>query len=144
MTISYQAIADRAVVIVGSADPVQHQAAFDTMAAETTTTMADALWESELSIMSRLGVTAADTILSKIETAVGSDRVTRMIRSAKGVNLADPQTIGLINSLVAASVLSQAEADALLSVNQIVTPVWPGLQLGHVQNALELRQRGDI
>lgn len=139
----FTAIADRAVEIIGSADPSQFQTAYDVMKDEEKTQNKESNWESELAIMSRLGPIEADTILTKIESAVPA-RLVRMIQSERGVNLADPQTIGLISSLVAAKVLTQAEADDLLATNTEDVAAWPGITKGQVYDALSLRAGGKI
>ena len=139
----FTAIADRAVEIIGSADPSQFQTAYDVMKDEEKTQNKESNWESELAIMSRLGPIEADTILTKIESAVPA-RLVRMIQSERGVNLVDPQTIGLVNSLVAATVLTQGEADDLLATNTETVTAWPGITRGQVYDALSLRAGGKI
>lgn len=138
MKVDYAAIAD--AVQPGE---VAEQA-FTRMAAETVTTpVVGDVYESELGLMSRLGVHDADAILSAIEAAV-PERVTRMIRSDRGINLADPQTQGMVAQLVAGGVLTQADSDKLLATLTKTEPAWPGLKLGHVINAVEWRAAGRI
>lgn len=136
--VDYKAIADRASELTGTVEEI-HAA----MAAESTTQTLDANWETELAIMSRLGVEQADIILGKIESAV-PPRVQRMIQSERGVNLADPQTLGLISQLVAGGVLTQAEADALLASNTETVLTWPGLTLWQVRDAIAMRAAGEV
>jgi hypothetical protein len=138
MSVNYRAIAD---AVLPEED---YQTAFARMSAETVTeTVEGEVWVTELSIMSRLGVVLADTILTKIEAAVPA-RVQRMIQSDKGINLNDPQTLALVNGLVAATILTQDEADALLAPLSTTKPKWPGLAPGHVQNAMQWRAGGII
>lgn len=138
MSVDYKAIAD--AVLPGE----DYETAFARMSAETVTeAVTGDVWESELGIMSRLGVVLADTILTKIEGAVPA-RVQRLIQSEKGINIADPQTQGLVASLVAGGVLTQAEADALMAPLSVTRPKWPGLKPGYVQNAIDWRAQGVI
>lgn len=139
----FSAIADRAVAIIGSADPAQFQMAYDAMITETESVALTENYETERAVLSRLGVTTGDAILTKIESAVPA-RVQRLIQSETGINLADPQTIGLVASLVSASVLTQADADALLASNTVTQPKWPGLKAGYVYDALTKRAAGDL
>lgn len=141
--IDYKAIADRAVEIVGSADEAQHMTAFDAMKDETVTTTKSEHFESEIGLMSRLGVQDADTILTKIEAAVPA-RVQRMIQSDRGINLADPQTQALVGALVQGGVLTQAESDALLAPLSSTSLRWTGLRAGYVQDALRKRAAGEV
>ena len=139
----YKSIADRAVQIIGSADPAQYDLAYSTMVSETVTELLTSSWHNELSIISKLGLTNGNTILDKIAGAVPS-RVQRLIQSDKGVNLADNQTIALLNSLLTANVITSAEMNSLTALTSTTKPKWPGLKPGHVQNALEFRAGGII
>ena len=141
--IDYAAIADRAVEIVGSADEVQHMVAFDAMKYETVSTQRGEYFESEIGMMSRLGVQDADTILTKIESNVPA-RVQRMIQSDRGINLADSQTQALVGALVQGGVLTQAESDALFAPLTVTTKRWPDLLPGYVQDALRKRANGEV
>lgn len=140
MSVDYKGIADAVL------DGEDAETAFARLSAETIEQPPPAeIYESELGLMSRLGVQLADTILTKIDGAV-SERVVRMIRSERGINLADPQTAALVAGLVQAGVLDQAtEADQLMEPT-LPTQVakWPGLKLGHVVNAIEWRAGGMI
>lgn len=139
----FKAIADRAVEIIGSANPSQFLVAWTTMKDETVEAVKEENWESELGIMSRMGATYGDSVLSKIESVV-TPRLVRMIQSEKGVNLADPETIGLISQLVGAEVLTQQEADDLLASNTETVNRWVGLTRGQVHDALSMRLAGEI
>ena len=141
--IDYAAIADRAVEIIGSADESQHMIAFDVMRDETVSTQRAEFFESEIALMSRLGVQDADAILSKIEAAV-PPRVQRMIQSDHGINLADSQTQALVGALVQGGVLTQAESDALFAPLTVTTKRWPDLLPGYVQDALRKRANGEV
>ena len=132
----YAAIAARAVEVIGSADPAQHQTAFDVMVAETETRAKTENYETERAVPARLGVSTGDALLAKIEAAVPA-RVQRLIQSGDGINLADPETVGLVAALVAGGALTQQEADDLLASNTETVLSWPGLKPGHVLNALE-------
>jgi hypothetical protein len=138
MSVDYKAIAD--AVLPGE----DYEIAYARMSAETVTeAVTGDVYESEISMMSRLGVTMADTILTKIEAAVPA-RVQRLIQSERGINLADPQTQGMVAQMVAGGVLTQDEADALLAPLSVTKPKWPGLKPGYVQNAIEWRAQGAI
>lgn len=140
----FVAIADRAVEIIGSADSAQAQTAFDAMSAETVT--AESNWETELSVISRMGMAEGVTVLETLKAAgqstFGTDVIKRFIESARGVNLADAQTIGFVSQLVSAGAITQAQADSLLSTNAV--PKWGGLTLGQVTDALTMRAAGEI
>lgn len=142
--IDYAAIADRAVEIIGSADEAQHLAAFDVMRDETIgEPVSGAVFESEITLMSRLGVADADAILTKIEANVPA-RVQRLIQSERGINLADPQTQGLVAQLVQGDALTQDESDALFAPLTTTRVRWPGLLPGYVQDALRKRAAGEV
>lgn len=146
--IDYKAIADRAVAIIGSADPAQFQSAYDAMVAETTEVTKADNWEGELAVISRLGISTAVTILETVKAAalqqLGVATLTRVIESERGVNLADPETVAFVNALVAGDALTQAQADDLLASNTETVKTWPGLKTGYVRDALEMRVRGDV
>ena len=142
--IDYAAIADRAVELIGSADEAQHMAAYQQMKDETVTTQVSGpVFETEIDLMSRLGVQDADTILSKIEAAVTA-RVQRLIQSERGINLNDPQTQGLIAALVQGGALTQGESDMLMAGLTSTALRFHGLRSGHVQNALQKRAAGEV
>jgi hypothetical protein len=144
----YAAIADRAVEIIGSADPAQFGSAYDVMAGETVTETLAENFESELAVISRLGIADGITVLETVKAAatqqLGVDTLERLIESERGVNLADPQTIGFVGALVTAGALTQEQSDALLSSNTVTSPKWPGLKRGHVQDALRKRAEGQV
>ena len=142
MAVDYKAIADRAEALVGL-DVSRHTDAFETMKDETEVVQVEEHYESEVAMMSRLGVTQAEAILDKIVGAV-SPRVKRMIESDRGINLADPQTQALISELVSNNILTQVEAGQVLEPTQITNLKWPGLRPGYVQNALEKRVAGKV
>jgi hypothetical protein len=146
--VNYSAIADRATEIIGSADPAQFQTAFDAMVSETESTVLTENFESELAVISRLGISEGVTVLETIKAAalqqLGVDTLTRLIESERGVNLADPQTIAFVGALVTGGALTQAQADALLSSNTVTEPKWPGLKAGIVQDALRQRVGGEV
>lgn len=145
---NYSAIADRATEIIGSADPAQFQSAFDVMASETESTTLSENFESELAVISRLGISDGITVLETIKAAaaqqLGVNTLTRLIESTRGVNLADSQTIGFVSALVSAGALTQAQSDALLASNTVTKPKWPGLKPGIVKDALRQRVGGEV
>jgi hypothetical protein len=144
----YAAIADRAVGVIGSADPAQFQTAFDAMIDETKSVSLAENWETELSVISRMGMATGVAVLEAMKAAgqstFGTDVIKRLIESPRGVNLADPETIGFVAGLVSAGAVSQADADKLFETNTQSEPKWPGLKPGTVRNALEQRAAGDI
>lgn len=130
----------RAIELIGSADPSQAQSAFDVMVNEQTLETKTDNRESELSIMSRLGITKAETILGKIEAYLNSQgltRVIRMIQSERGINLADNETKTLLAGLQAGGVLTESEVNDLLASNVEQYQTWPNLQLWQVKEALQ-------
>lgn len=130
----------RAVEIIGSADEAQAEAAYKAMVTETEITMLDDNWETELGVVSRLGMSVAVPLLETMKAAglqlFQTDIIKRMIESQRGVNLADAQTIAFVDGLVAQGAVTQADADALLATNTETKPKWPDLQLWQVVEAL--------
>ena len=143
MRVNYKAIADRAEAIIGSADSLQYEIAYDAMILETTTTDLESAWYNEIDLMSTLGASEADALLDKIEANV-SPRMVRMIQSEKGINLADPQTKGMLAALKAGGAITAGEETSLLDLTKEDKSDWPGLKNGHVQNALEYRAGGIV
>lgn len=150
--IDYQAIADRAVAIIGSADPLQYQAAFDVMAAETTTQpIPSEVRLNRRMLMSRLGVATAAGLLAKVAAGIdgsGLDAATVAYLKAEidgeGLDLKHAETQGMLAGFVAASVMTQPEVDKLLALTVEMVPAWAGLKPGYVQNALQWRHGGMI
>jgi len=142
--IDYKAIADRAFEIGGTTNDV-----FEVMKSETETVVLTDNWETRLAILSRLGIAQGAEVLARIEAAVEAspelpDIIIDMIRSERGVNLADPETIGLVNMLVSVGALSQEQADALLATNTSEQLRFPGLRAGHVADAVRMRYAGEV
>ena len=140
---NYTAIADRAVELIGSADPAQYQAAYDLMIEETITQDKAEARYSELDILSELGAVEGDAILGRVEAGV-SARIQRAIQSENGIDLADPQSKEMLTALKASGAITQADYDALIGLTSETVDVWPGLKPGHVQSALRWRQEGEI
>ena len=141
MSINYEAIADRAVELIGSADPLQYQAAYDAMTAETVTQdVTGALRMTEASILSGLGLTAGAALIDKLEAALHPSAV-RLLQG-EGINILDPESKAAATGLLAATAISQGEYDWIASHYTETVQVWPGIKPGHVQNALEYRQGG--
>lgn len=136
MSVDFAAIADRAVAIIGSADPAQFQAAYDTMVAETTTQDRELIPGSE----------ALDIILNnRAEWLALTDIERETVRDIITVQGGIPTTAGSVSRTVmlaiyGAGTTTRSELAAAIPEN---VPTWPGLTTGQVQDALNGRVRGD-
>lgn len=141
MAVDYKAIADD-VAANGDAD---YQAAFARMSAETVTEDLPSVRITEAGVISRLGLTDGEAILDAIESApMTSPRVKRLIQLPDGINLADAAAKGFINALQAGGHITPAQKTMLMDLTRETKPKWPGLQPGHVQNAIDWRSEGKI
>lgn len=131
--IDYKAIADADAG--GTLD-----AAYAILAAETITTNPEKKM-SYLSIANEVGFTEA-TELSKRVPAVLEGWVDAALKG-DGIDVNNPQTSALVNSLVDAN-FTQAMADAVLAAGNVSTPKYPSLKIGHLANARDMRARGVI
>lgn len=137
MNIDYAAIADQAVGIIGSADPLQYQAAFDQMASETKTIQKTGeVRMNDREIVAALGKIVAYPILDALEFVL----VPREIRWLQGDGL------DLNNADVKAFVgtLDQSTQDAVNALLVDTVLSWPGLKSGYVHDALQMRQAGAV
>jgi hypothetical protein len=77
-------------------------------------------FETAISLMANLGALTGATILDKLEAASASNSVLKWamlaLKSERGINVGDPEARSMIEQLAAGGVLTQAEADALLTL----------------------------
>lgn len=137
----YVSVADRAEEILGEPNVARAEEAFNAMVTDLAYT--ETYYENERTALSRLGAIQGDQILSAIEQNV-PDRVSRMMRSDVGINLADPSSKALVANLVSGSVLTQEQADALLEPVSGGYAKWPSLTLEYVADALRRRAAGSL
>ena len=132
----YAAIADEAVIIIGSLDPAQFQTAYDAMILQTTVQDRTTIPTTEI-----FNIVLDNQ--SEWETMSDTDRqIVRdilVIYATEGIptQSGDPARATLINKLGATTV---AAVGAVIPEN---VPTWPGLTTGQVSDALNGRERGD-
>lgn len=143
MTVSYKLIADRAVEIIGSADPLQYETAYNTMIAETASVpVTDEVRLTEASILSGLGLVAGAAFIDKLAANLHASAI-RLLQT-RGINAIDPESKSAMTSLFTNLVISQTEYEWVTGHYDKTVQVWPSLKPGHVQNALEYRVRGEV
>jgi hypothetical protein len=144
----YKAIADRAVEIIGGADPAQYQTAFDVMADETIAITKDIdtadikqyliLTDKWLGIKSSAEIAAQITMdaLNVFDTFVLTDPVTGPMVDAK---------LGLMmDALIAASLIDATDKAVIMAMGIEDSPRFQSLTTKQVQNALDMRLGGEI
>ena len=140
---NFKEIADRAVAILGVADPLQYQAAYDVMVAETfVENVTIEIRVTEGDVIRDMGRTAGNTFLAKL-TPILSPAENRLLLGA-GIDVIHQDSKQAMADMLAGNVITQSEYDWVASHYTQLYKVWPGLQPGHVQNALEMRQKGVI
>ena len=145
----YKAIADRAVEIIGGADPAQYQATFDVMVEETITVTKDIdtadikkyliLVDKWLPIKISTEVAAQITMdaLNVFESFRLTDTVTGPMVSAKLESMMD--------ALIAANLIDATNDKPLIMAMGVGdAPRFPGLTTKQVQNALDMRINGEV
>jgi len=138
----YLAVADRSQEILGAADPLRFQEAFDVMKLETKSVDKEEARYTEIKMMAELGMAQADALLTKLEAQL-PERVARSIQTV-GINLALTETKAVLTQLKDASAITQGEYDTMMALTKEQAHSWPGLRAGEVQNALQLRAGGHI
>lgn len=140
----YTSIANRAVEIIGSADPAQYEAAYNAMILETTVeNITTEVRITEAAILSGLGLSDGAAFIDKLAAALHPS-VMRLLQN-NGINVIDAQSKAAMSQLLASTITSgitQAEYDWVASHYTRTIKTWPGLKPGHVQNALEYRLGG--
>lgn len=142
-SINYSAIADRAVEIIGIADPAQYQVAYDVMVAETDTIpVSRELRITEGEILSGMGLSNGAAFIDKLVASIHASAL-RLLQ-AKGINVIDAESKAVMTNLLNGGTINQDEYDWVASYYSETIARWPGLKPGHVQNALEKRIGGQI
>ncbi len=141
--VDYKGIADRAVEIIGTADPSQYVTAYDAMILETTTSpVTTELRIKEGEILSGLGLTAGSAFIDKLQANTHASAM-RLLQG-EGINVTDSESKTVMSNLLAGSLITQDEYDWVATHYIRTVETWPGLKPGHVQNALEYRNGGLI
>ena len=152
MAVDYKAIADRAEQIIGSPDRDRAADAYNVMSAETVTREKDGeVRMNRRMLMRELGAMTADALLQKIKTGIenagfSTDTVTYLLDeiNGEGLDLKHPETQAMLQNFVDGGIMTQDDLDLLLGLINETIPAWPGLKLGEVQNALEMRANGEV
>lgn len=121
-------------------------AAFATMSAAGTTVTTQEHLMSYLSIANQVDFATSMALEAVVKAAViGATLPTWVdtILNTTGIDVNNPQTAALVNSLVAGT-FTQVMADAIIATGGALELTYPGLQPGHLQNAREKRLAGDI
>ena len=132
----YKAIADADVAL---AEP-DLETAYNTLAAQTVTTNPE-LMLTYIGISNRVGFTIASKLSARVVATM--DAWVHEALQNEGIDINNAQTPVLLDSMVDAT-FTQADADAIKAAGNIDVPVFPNLKLGHLQNAREMRARGEI
>jgi len=132
----FAAIADRAVEIVGSADPSQFEVAFSAMSAETITQDKSSLKTSEVwSVI----------IDNRAEWLALTEAERQAVRDTLDFNRDGvPTEQGDSARAVLVAVLGTSTKQALAAIIPETVSAWPGLTRGQVSDALRMRAAGDV
>jgi hypothetical protein len=145
---NYAEIADRAVEIIGSADPAQYQTAFDVMVAETVSITKDI----DTADIKKYLILADKWLPIKISTEVAAHITMDALSVFESFRLTDPVTgqmvsaklESMMDALITAGLLNIDDKTEIMSMGNKSQPKWSGLKPGHVQNALEYRAGGSV
>jgi hypothetical protein len=113
------------------------EAAFNTMAAETVATTPEKLMTYR-TIASEVSFAASVELETGITTA-GMPKWLDADLQTRGIDVNSPDVAALIGSIVSAPT-----ATAILAAGVVSAPVYPGLALGHLQNARQQRAAGEV
>lgn len=116
--------------------------AFDIMSKETITEGKVRFNVTEGMVLSGLGMVSGVELIDALEATM-HPAVIRILRDT-GVDVADSESRGQLGLLLAGNLITQTAYDWLVAQSQDVKPKWVGLKPGHVQNAIEWRDAGDI
>lgn len=135
--VNYKAIAD-AYEAGGYVDAVT---AFDAMSAQTVPGVSRSLTGNDLRIWAAMN--AAD--YAALKAAVSADPLSEIAVLLLGspssvLDMADPR----VQAMVSALPITQAGKDALHEAATQTNPMWPGLKIGHITNALQKREAGVV
>lgn len=140
MTDYYKTLAD--------ADPGGDlQAAYEAMKAETVDVSRGEYRITDQDIAAEIGPVEGLAFTAALEAARDAGALKpRILRwlEGKGIDINNPGTRGMLAQLVAADHLDQALVDKVVAMGSIAQPKYPGLELGHLQNARDWRKEGKI
>ena len=121
------------------------EAAFDAIKDLTVVSVRDSGRQTYASLAGTLGL----ALTSQLEAAMGLAATAMVIGpwvdkalNNDGIDSSDPQVIGLLTSLIDQFGIDQELVDAIASLSSETVPMFPGLKLGHVQNALQKHALG--
>lgn len=124
------------------------EAAYNSMIAETEQSPIQGEYRVTLTTISKkLGRDAARLVNAKLKQAVADGHMDQWELDElydDGFDLNDPETKKAIAKLKQEGALGETEAAALLGMAMQSVPLYPGLEMGHLQNAREMRERGEI
>ncbi len=140
--INYKVIADDVEAnnggVITGADYEVH---FARMSAETVTTDKVGMVRcTEGRILSGLGRTAGNTLISVLEANLSGAEI-RILQNG-GIDVNDPETKLAIEAM--RPLMGDVAADFLLAESKETNAKWRGLKPGHVQNAIQWREMGEI
>lgn len=147
MSIDYAAIADE----ITAKQYVDVDEAYASMSAETMTRKKPGeVRLNRRAIMRELGVSSAASLVAKIFVGIDNSGLDAesiaFLKSEinhQGLDLNHPQTQGMLQSFVGV-VMTQAEADSLMSLTNESVKKWPDISIRSISEAIRLRAAGDI
>jgi hypothetical protein len=149
MRVDYGAIADRAVALLGAADPNRYEDAFQVMIGETVEGPAEGRRITSRDIAAQLGLADGKIFLDALrETIAAGDLMPEVLDwlapEQGGLDATDPAVQQGLALVGGEPRVTPAMVDAVLALAVEVKPAWPGLKRGHVQNALQRRAEGEL
>lgn len=128
MSVNYKLIADN--------DPGGDlETAFNTLASETVITTPETMITYR-----KIAASVSLTATAELEQAISALPLwVNKALQTDGIDVNDPQTAAALSSLV-----STETAASIIALGKISTQKYPGLKLGHLQNAREMRAEGKI
>lgn len=116
------------------------ETAYAAMAAETVTSTPETRL-TYLSIANRVGYAAAAALYDRVIANMPAWINQAMMQG--GVDVNNPQTAGILNSLVGGGFTAKMMSD-IINAGVESSPKYPGLKIGHLANARQKRAAGDI
>lgn len=131
MSVNYKLIADN--------DPGGTlEDAYTAMSAETVTT-APKVMVTYRKVAASVNLEASAELEASVIASVDVPDWVNIALADGGINVNDPQTEGLLSTLV-----SPQTASAILDMGIVTDPKYPGLKIGHLSNARQMRTEGRV
>lgn len=121
------------------------ESAFATMEAATVNTTPKYRL-TYMSIASKVDLAAAIAIEKAIDGAIGLKAIPKWVATimvTTGLDINDPQVQMILGQLIGAN-LSEAQADKILAVGVVKEPMYPGIKIGHLNDARVQRKEGNV